>query len=178
MTTYKPFVTANAPWSTADLVDEHPNLNAFLPGLENFGGHDQFYGPVVLVKCFEDNSLIKKVLNSSGVDQASGLAQVLVVDAGASLRCAMLGDQIAQAAVDNGWAGVVINGCVRDSAILKDMPLGILALASTPQKSVRCGQGLSDLGSIHLQGVAVYAHTLLYADSDGVLVESPNHVTD
>jgi regulator of ribonuclease activity A len=151
-------------FSTADLYDRHGEAVRVLdPVLRDFGGHARFAGPAVTVKCFEDNSRIKEALAEPG----SG--RVLVVDAGGSLRCAMLGDLIAAGAVEQGWAGVIIDGCVRDTAALSGMPLGIKARAATPRKSTRRGEGQREL-AIDIAGVRVAPGDWVYADGDGVVI--------
>lgn len=155
---------------TCDLLDDNPNQDIFVipPSIDgkhfkNFGGHCSFYGQIVTVKCFEDNSRVKELLATSGN------GRVLVVDGGASLRCALLGDMIAKSAVDNDWAGVVIYGCVRDVDELKKLPLGVMALSAIPKKSVRKGAG--DVG-VHLDigGVTIADGAYLYADNNGILI--------
>jgi regulator of ribonuclease activity A len=118
------------------------------------------------VKCFEDNSRIKEALAEPGA------GRVLVVDAGGSARCAMLGDLIAENAVANGWAGVIIDGCVRDTARLAEMALGVKALGSIPRKSTRRGEGQRDL-PIVIGGVTVRPGDWVYSDADGVVVAPP-----
>jgi regulator of ribonuclease activity A len=149
---------------TADLYDVHEEaLQVCEPGLNHYGGHHAFHGPVATVKCFEDNSLVRDQLEQPG----SG--RVLVVDGGASLRCALLGDVLAQLAVDNGWAGVVVNGCIRDSKEMAQMPLGVMALATHPRKSVKKGAGEVG-GSLNFFAVDFHPGEWLYADEDGVVV--------
>ena len=151
-------------FTTADLYDQHGEaLRVAAPIFRDFGGRTRFAGPAVTVKCFEDNSRIKEALAEPGG------GRVLVVDAGGSLRCAMLGDLIAASAVEQGWAGVVIDGCVRDTAVLSAMPLGIKARAAIPRKSTRRGEGQRDL-RIDIAGVTVAPGNWVYADGDGVLI--------
>lgn len=170
-------------WSTADIIDtlmsqpddthkETPKFEVFLPGLQHYGGHQQFSGPAVLARCFEDNSCVKQLLNSSGWCEKQQVGKVLVVDGANSLRCALLGDQIATSAIEQGWTGIIIAGCVRDTKILKNLPIGIMALASTPRKSIRRGVGESELSRMDICGVEIEAGVQVYADEDGVLVVS------
>lgn len=103
---------------TCDLLDDNPECQVCAPNMEgkrffSYGGNTKFGGEVVTVKCFEDNSRVKELLATNGKDE-KGNGKVLVVDGGASMRCALLGDMIAQSGVDNGWAGVIVYGCVRD----------------------------------------------------------------
>ncbi|MET0065009.1 MAG: ribonuclease E activity regulator RraA [Candidatus Thiodiazotropha sp.] len=155
---------SNDQLKTADLYDVHEEaLQICVPGMRHFGGKQAFHGPVATLKCFEDNSLVREQLEQAG----SG--RVLVVDGGASLRCALLGDLLAQMAVDNGWAGVVVNGCIRDSREIAQMPLGVMALATNPRKSVKRGAGEVG-GSLTFQGVDFHPGEWLYADEDGIVV--------
>lgn len=117
---------------TCDLLDANPESQVCLPNIESksfysFGAKDKFCGEIVTVKCFEDNSRVKALLNSDGKDK-HGDGKVLVVDGGGSMRCALLGDMIAQTAIDNGWAGVVVYGCVRDVDDMAQMEIGVMAL--------------------------------------------------
>lgn len=151
-------------FSTADLYDRYEGqLGVCEPIFADFGGREAFFGQAVTVKCFEDNSRIKEALAQPGG------GRVLMADAGGSLRCAMLGDLIAESAVGNGWAGVVIDGCVRDSKRLAGLDLGIKALAATPRKSTRRGEGQRDL-PIDIGGVGVEPDDWVYCDEDGILV--------
>ncbi|MCU7796923.1 MAG: ribonuclease E activity regulator RraA [Candidatus Thiodiazotropha sp. (ex Myrtea spinifera)] len=149
---------------TADLYDIHEEaLQVCSPVLRHYGGHHAFHGSIATLKCFEDNSLVREQL------EQPGQGRVLVVDAGGSLRCAMLGDLLAQIAVDNGWAGVVMYGCVRDSVEIGEMPLGVMAMATHPRKSVKKGVGEVG-GNVEFAGVIFKPGEWLYADEDGVVV--------
>ena len=151
-------------YKTADLYDEHgEDLAICDPGFRDFGGHTGFHGRIHTLKCFEDNSLVRQALEQ----QVQG--DVLVVDAGGSLRCAMLGDQLATIAVDNGWSGIVMYGCIRDSADIANMPVGVKALATHPAKSKKQGVGEKDI-SVSFCGVLFTPGAYLYADSDGIVV--------
>ncbi|MES9946254.1 ribonuclease E activity regulator RraA [Candidatus Thiodiazotropha sp. CDECU1] len=149
---------------TADLYDLHEEkLQICNPGFRHYGGDRGFHGPIATLKCFEDNSLVREEL-----DQA-GQGRVLVIDGGGSLRCAMMGDILAQKAVDNGWAGVLVNGCIRDAAEIGEMSLGVMALATNPRKSVKQGKG--DKGvEVNFSGVTFRPGEWLYADEDGIVV--------
>lgn len=149
---------------TADLYDKYEEqLQVCAPIFQHFGGHRAFHGRIATLRCFEDNSLVSKYLSEAGE------GRVLVVDAGGSLRCAMLGDILAQKAVDNGWAGVLMFGCIRDVEEIGRMPLGVLALAANPRKSVK--KGVGDLGiQVEIAGVTFRPDEWLYADQDGVVV--------
>lgn len=148
---------------TPDLCDEFPEVQVLDPIFTNFGGREAFYGPVRTIKCFEDNSLVKQAVAEPG-DGA-----VLVVDAGGSLRCAMLGDMLAEQAVGNGWAGVVMYGCVRDVDVLFETELGIQALAAHPRKSEKRGEGQRDI-AVTFAGVTIAPGQWLYADNNGILI--------
>lgn len=151
---------------TADLYDEYEErLQVCEPLFQHYGGHHSFCGPIETLKCHEDNSLVGELLRQPGE------GRVLVVDAGGSLRCAMLGDRLAQHAVDNQWAGVLMFGCVRDSVDLGEMPLGVMALATNPRKSIKKGIGEAGI-SIKFGGVIFNSREWLYADEDGVIVSA------
>ncbi len=149
---------------TADLYDRYEEqLQVCTPLLQHFGGHGAFHGRIATLRCFEDNSLVARHLSEPGE------GRVLVVDAGGSLRCAMLGDILAQKAVDNGWAGVVMFGCIRDCEDIGKMPLGVLALAANPRKSVKKGVGEAGI-PVEFAGVVFHVNEWLYADQDGVVI--------
>lgn len=151
--------------TTADLYDEHgEDLQSVALQLRDLGGRTAFSGPIRTVKCFEDNALLKATVSEPGE------GAVLVVDGAGSLRRALMGDMIAKIAADNGWAGVIINGAVRDVAELRSIPLGIKALGSNPRKSTKTRQGLVD-ETIEFGGVVFRPGRRLFADEDGVLVE-------
>ncbi len=151
---------------TTDLYDRYPGeLLVCDPILRDFGGRAAFFGEVVTAKCFEDNTQLKAIL------AAPGRNRVLVVDAGGSRRRAMLGDLIAAGAVANGWAGVILWGCVRDSAELAAMDLGVKALATNPRKCERRGEGQRDC-PVTLAGVRFEPGDWVYADADGIVVAS------
>lgn len=155
-------------FTTCDLCDvsKHDTSGTFRvlpPVFKNFGAIGKFQGAVVTVKCFEDNSRIKAAVD------AAGLGRVLVVDGGASLRRALLGGNLAASAAKNGWAGVVIDGCVRDVAELALCPIGIRALAAMPLPTEKRQQGESDV-AVQIQGVWVRPGDWLYADEDGMVV--------
>jgi regulator of ribonuclease activity A len=156
---------------TCDLCDAHKTddsgaFRVLPPVFRDFGAHKRFAGEVVTVKCFEDNSLVKAAVDSEGG------GRVLVVDGGASLRRALLGGNLGAAAARNGWAGVVIDGCVRDVAELAECAVGIRALASIPLPTEKRGEGQSNL-AVQIQGVWIRPGDWLYADEDGVVVTTP-----
>ena len=148
---------------TPDICDAYPDVEILDPIFVNFGGLEAFCGPIRTVKCFEDNSLVKQAVNEPGE------GAVLVVDAGGSQRCAMLGDMLAEMALDNGWAGVVMYGCVRDVDVLAETELGIQALGAHPRRSEKRGEGVRDI-PVTFAGVTLRPGQWLYADADGVIV--------
>ncbi len=151
--------------ATADLYDEHGDaLQSLALQLRSFGGNARFAGPIRTIRCFQDNALVKSTLATPG-DGA-----VLVVDGGGSLQTALMGDLIAQSAVDGGWAGVLINGAIRDSAVIATLPLGVKALGTNPRKSAKTGAGVLD-EVVTIDGVVFRPGARLFADEDGVLVE-------
>lgn len=149
---------------TADLYDEYEEqLQSCDLQLRQYGLRRAFAGPVVTVRCREDNALLKDVLSTPGQ------GRVLVVDGGGSLHTALMGDLIAASAVANGWAGVVINGAVRDVAALALLDLGIKALGSNPRKSTKTGAGERDV-IVSFGGATFTPGARLVADDDGVVV--------
>ena len=153
-----------------DLCDEFGDaLGIAEPGFVHFGGVDCFSGPIRTLKVFEDNSLVGDALRGPGD------GHVLVVDGGASLRCALVGDNLAQAGVDNGWAGVVVWGCVRDVEVLAEIPFGVAALAAHPLRSVKRGIGEAEL-PLSFAGVRWLPGGWVYADRNGVAF-SPKRLT-
>ena len=151
--------------NTADLYDERgEELDSIALQFQSLGGLTHFSGPVRTIRCVEDNALVKSTLGTPG-DGA-----VLVVDGAGSLRTALMGDMIAASAVANGWAGVVINGAVRDREVLADLPLGVKALGSNPRKSAKEGAGETDV-DLEIGGVTVRPGAMIWCDPDGILVE-------
>jgi len=151
-------------FKTADLYDDYGDrVRVCDPIFRDFGGHARFFGPIATVKCFEDNSLVKAVLGEPGE------GRVLVVDAGGSRRCAMLGDLIAASAVENGWCGVLLFGCVRDAAEIASMALGVKALTTNPRKSEKRGEGQRGI-PVSFAGVCFRPGDHIYCDEDGILV--------
>jgi regulator of ribonuclease activity A len=168
----------NSTFATCDLCDAFKNdvsgeFRVLPPVFRDFGAIRKFAGPVVTVKCHEDNTLVKAAVDSIGYeDTAQGrVAKVLVVDGGASLRRALLGGNLGAAAAKNGWAGVVIDGCVRDVAELSQANVGIRALASMPLPTEKRNQGQAQV-AVQIQGVWVRPGDWLYADEDGMVVSA------
>lgn len=152
--------------ATSDLCDAHKgddSLRVLPPVFKNFGARTRFFGPVSTVKCFEDNSLVKAAVDSPGQ------GRVLVVDGGGSLRRALVGGNLGQAAARNGWAGVVVDGAVRDVLELAACDVGIRALAAMPLPTVKRNEGQADVAVV-VQGVPVRPGDWLYADEDGIVV--------
>ena len=149
---------------TPDLCDAYSELVEVVePMFSNFGGRDSFGGEIVTLKCFEDNSLVREQA------EQDGHGKVLVVDGGGSLRCALLGDMIAEKAAKNGWEGMVIFGCVRDVDVLAQTDLGVQALASHPLKTEK--RGLGDLNkAVTFGGVTFKPGEFIYADNNGIIV--------
>ncbi|WP_405235731.1 ribonuclease E activity regulator RraA [Lentisalinibacter orientalis] len=151
---------------TADICDEHADrVHIADPIFRAYGGRPAFGGPITTLRVFEDNVLVRSALEEPGD------GRVLVVDGAASMRCALLGDQLAALAADNGWAGVVVNGCIRDSADIAGIDIGVRALATMPLKSRKLGRGERDV-TVAFAGVAFEPGHHLYADEDGLLVSA------
>ncbi|HWI30056.1 MAG TPA: ribonuclease E activity regulator RraA [Microbacterium sp.] len=150
---------------TADLYDEHgEELQSLWLQMRSFGAHRSFEGPIRTVRCYEDNALLKQTV------QTPGDGAVLVVDGGGSLERALMGDMIAQIASDAGWAGIVINGVIRDQSAVNALPIGVKALGTNPRKSTKAGEGEVDV-DVTFGGVTFRVGARLYSDDDGVLVE-------
>ncbi|GLC35565.1 hypothetical protein PLESTM_000338200 [Pleodorina starrii] len=159
---------------TADLTDKYMpdpvdtvctrSVQVVTPNLfRDFGGKLRFSGQASTVKCYENNPLVRKAL------EEPGNGRVLVVDGGGSLRCALLGDMLAENGVKNGWSGIIVHGCIRDSADIARMPLGVKALATHPLKSSKRDPGQRDV-PVTFGGVTVHPADWVYADGDGILV--------
>lgn len=157
-------MSGSASFTTADLYDDHGEaLLSCDTQFVQYGGLRAFSGDIVTVRCFQDNGLLKSVLAEPGT------GHVLVVDGGASLHTALMGDMIAASAVANGWAGVVLNGAVRDTAVLLTLDFGVKALGSNPRKSTQTGAGERDV-PVEFGGITFTPGARLYSDSDGVVV--------
>jgi regulator of ribonuclease activity A len=155
-------------FTTADLCDAFPNLvQVTEPIFREYGGTSRFAGPIETLKVFEDNTLVRQALESAG------RGRVLVVDGGGSLRCALVGGRLATLARANGWAGLLVNGCVRDSAELSQVPVGIRALNTAPMRSGKNGAGKRGV-KFAFAGVEFSPEQYLYADGDGILLAGRN----
>lgn len=158
-------------FATCDICDANEDklatgdLAVLPPVFRSFGKRPAFAGPAKTLKVFEDNVLVRSTL------ETPGNGQVLVVDGGGSLRCALVGGNLGVLAEKNGWAGIVVNGCIRDSEEINACAIGVRALATHPQRSVRKGIGERDL-RVTIAGVAVNPGDWIYADADGVLVSA------
>lgn len=166
------------PFKTADLCDEFwpnsenelepkgediPKIQVTGNRFKSYGGRPRFYGEVVTLKIFEDNQLVRDQVSSDGT------GKVLVIDGGASMRRALLGDMLAAKAVKNGWNGVIINGCIRDSVDMATMNLGVFALGTVPIKTVKNGVGQTNV-QINFENLTIHAGDYIYADEDGIIV--------
>lgn len=154
--------------SLADLCDEHiaspQRLQVVTPNLfSSYGKLPSFHGQIETVRCFESNPMVRTTLSSPGNNR------VLVVDGGGSTRVAILGDQIAKLAVENQWAGIIINGCIRDSAIINTLNIGVKALGTHPVKSLKMYPGECSV-TVNFGGVEFIPGQYVYSDEDGIIV--------
>lgn len=156
------------PIKTADLIDAHGDQLKFcdLP-FRLFGRVRNFSGPIATIRCFEDNVLISNTL------EQAGNGRVLVVDAGGSTRCAVVGDLMAEKAMKNGWAGIIIHGAIRDSVEISGMDFSVMALATSPVKSSKTGAGSIDVPVTFGNAQFVPGHHV-HGDDDGILVSDRN----
>ena len=155
-------------FTTASLADNFEDVvEAADPLLVGFGGVAAFWGAIVTLDAYEDCGLLYDAL------QSPGQGKVLVVDGGGSLQRALVGQELAQLAHENGWQGIVVYGCVRHVTRLAKMPIGILALAATPLSAWRRGRGSSQK-PIHFAGITFRDGQFVYADADGILISPRN----
>ena len=157
-------MTYSVPDICDDFIDE---ISVLEPLFTDFGGKVKFSGEIATIKCFEDNSLVRDMVKSPGQ------GRVLVVDGGGSLRHALLGDLLAAAAAENGWQGLLINGCVRDVEILETIDLGVKALNSHPVKTDKRGEGQRDI-NVSFAGATIRPGHYFYADANGIVVAARN----
>jgi len=151
-------------FATADLCDEFgPRARVAEQLFRDFGGEHGFHGPVSTVRVFEDNVLVRETLSEAG------RGRVLVVDGAGSVRCALVGDMLARLAHENGWAGLVVNGAIRDSDEISSVPIGVKAFTTSPRRSEKMGNGERDV-PVSFAGVTFEPGQLLYADPDGIVV--------
>lgn len=158
-------------FATCDICDANEDkitagsLAVLPPVFQSFGKQASFAGPARTLKVFEDNVLVRAALETPGE------GHVLVVDGGGSLRCALVGGNLGVLAEKNGWAGIIVNGCIRDSEEINACNIGVRALAAHPQRSIRKGVGDKDI-QVSIAGVSVKPGDWIYADADGVLVSA------
>lgn len=156
-------------FKTPDLLDNNEariqdgSVRIVTPMFQHYGGRSSFCGQLVTLKLFEDNSLVREVLAEDG------RGKVLVIDGGGSMRCALVGDQLAILAHRNAWEGIVVYGCIRDSEDIARIDLGVRALNTHPLKSIKKGVGDRDL-AVSFGGVTFRPGEWIYVDSDGVVV--------
>jgi regulator of ribonuclease activity A len=151
-------------YNTADLCDAHErDLHVVESMFLRYGRLAAFDGPIATVKCYEDNSKVREALSEPGE------GRILVVDGGGSQRRALFGDMLGELAVRNGWKGIVINGCIRDSAAIDELEIGVRALGTIPLKTHKRGDGQRDV-SVSFAGVTFRPGEHLYADADGIVV--------
>jgi regulator of ribonuclease activity A len=151
-------------FKTADLCDDFSdNLQIVTPMFQSYGGNNRFSGKIQTVKIFEDNVFVREMLS----EKVSG--DVLVVDGGGSLRCALLGDMLAEMGYKNGWSGVVVYGCIRDCVDINGMPIGVRAIQTNPLKSIKKGWGDKNI-AVTFAGATFNPGEYLYADEDGIIL--------
>lgn len=151
-------------FKTADLCDDHSdNLVILSQNFKSYGKIKSFCGKIQTVKCLNDNSKVKELVNKDGLNK------VLVIDGAASKDCALLGDMLAEAASKNNWSGIIVNGCIRDSDVIANIDLGVFALTTIPVKSVK-----NNIGEINVEvkfmGVNFKPGDYIYADMDGIII--------
>lgn len=158
--------------STTDLCDNYGERGRVVPPVfMHFGGKKRFHGLAATVLCPEDNSRLRELAGTPG------MARVLVVDGGGSMRHALLGDMIGKLALEHGWAGVVVHGCVRDTAALADLELGVMALGAVPRRSLKNEEGQVGL-PVEIAGVVCAPGDLVVADEDGIVFIDPARLSD
>ncbi|MGR9114483.1 MAG: ribonuclease E activity regulator RraA [Gammaproteobacteria bacterium] len=153
-------------FTTADLCDAHSDkdhVQIAEPIFRKYGGHVAFSGQITTLKVFEDNALVRSTLSEKVQNR------VLVIDGGGSHRCALLGDNLARLALDNGWQGIIVYGCIRDASIISTLPIGVRALHTHPLKSFKKGHGERGV-PVTFAGVQFKPDHFLYADEDGIIV--------
>ena len=152
---------------TSDLCDNHSSkVRVADPiGFKDYGGKKDFYGKIRTVKCFEDNSFVRKTLEQKGE------GDVLVVDGGGSMRCALLGDMLGEIAVNNKWSGIIVFGCIRDSAAVSGLQLGVKALNTNPLKSAKRNEGQENV-PVQFAGLNFVPGEFVYCDEDGIVISN------
>jgi regulator of ribonuclease activity A len=151
-------------FTTADLCDAYASsVRVAQPLFREFGGVEKFAGPIETLRVRDDNTLVREAL------ETPGQGRVLVIDGGASLKCALVGGRLATLAATNGWAGVIVNGCIRDLVEIRELPVGIRALNAVPMRSGKNGEGERG-ATVSFAGVTFTPGHFVYADTDGILV--------
>ncbi|MBC95839.1 hypothetical protein CL649_03110 [bacterium] len=154
-------------FSTADLLDEYPESIVLMENFLSYGEVSTFFGKAKTIHAPEDNSLVRQSLETKGNNQ------VLVIDGGASRACALVGDQLALLAIENEWAGIIVNGYIRDSAVIAEMPIGIKALGTNPRKSIKRNRGEVDI-QLTIAQIPIKPGIWIYSDPDGVIISEHN----
>ncbi len=154
-------------FSTADLLDEYPESIVLMENFLSYGEVSTFFGKAKTIHAPEDNSLVRQSLETKGNNQ------VLVIDGGASRACALVGDQLALLAIENEWAGIIVNGYIRDSAVIAEMPIGIKALGTNPRKSIKRNRGEVDI-QLTIAQIPIKPGIWIYSDPDGVIISEQN----
>jgi len=154
-------------FSTADLLDEYPESIVLMENFFSYGEVSTFFGRAKTIHAPEDNSLVRQALETEGNNQ------VLVIDGGASRACALVGDQLALLAIENGWAGIIVNGYIRDSAVIAEMHIGIKALGTNPRKSIKKNRGEADI-ELTIGQISIKPGNWIYSDTDGVVISEHN----
>lgn len=158
-------------FATADLYDAHEERVQVAEGrFLAFGRRRAFFGPMRTLKVHEDNALVRRALDEAGD------GGVLVIDGGGSLRTALVGDKLAARAVENGWAGLVVHGAIRDSVTIDGLELGVRCLGTTPRRSTKHGFGERDI-PITFAGICFRPGAYVYVDEDGLLVADERLLT-
>mgnify|MGYP000883711037 CR=1 FL=1 len=152
-------------WTTPDLCDQFPDVMVVEPIFTNYGGRERFGGEIVTVKCFEDNSRVKELV------EEQGNGRVMVVDGGGSMRAALLGDMLAAKAAANGWEGIIVYGCIRDVDVIMETDLGVQSLGTHPRKTDKRGIGDRNI-PVTFAGVTFRPGQFVYADNNGIIVAS------
>ena len=150
-------------FNTADLCDENEDIQIAHPIFKSYGEREKFYGKIRTVSVLDDNSYVKKLVN----EKVNG--EVMVIDGKGSIKCALLGDNLARSACQNGWAGFIINGCIRDSAIINKIDIGIKAINTMPIKSEKKDAGKYG-GSLKFANVVFEEGDYVYSDADGIII--------
>ncbi len=149
---------------TADLCDDYADrLKLCKTPFNSYGKKKEFQGEIRTVETYEDNSMVKESLET--IEPGT----VLVVDGGGSINCALLGDQLAAIAAERNINGIIINGCVRDTADLAHIEVGIKAIGTCPFKSKKGGKGIKG-GTLTFGEAEWIPGQYVYADDDGIII--------